>query len=214
MTSNRSRVGPVLTQEDGLKVREALLREQRRGGQSFLVVPRISDLQAMQTELAELVPGLQVVPVHGRMRPKAQDAAMVGFGGGNGDVLLATDIIEAGLDIPRANLMIVWGAGRFGLAQLHEFEEEFHDRFGPPGPALDALLLQARLRLLLRAAGVASADLGPEAAALTPVDPTNPAAFAALAARVGGTVRGARVVLPWHERDPAAQAGRLLEMLG
>ena len=101
-------------------VREALLREQRRGGQSFLVVPRISDLQAMQTELAKLVPGLQVVPVHGRMRPKAQDAAMVGFGGGNGDVLLATDIIEAGLDIPRANLMVVMGADRFGLSQLHQ----------------------------------------------------------------------------------------------
>ena len=168
----------------------------------------------MQSELAELVPELRVAAAHGRMKADALEDAVVGFARGEGDVLLATSIIEAGLDIPRANLMIVWGAGRFGLAQLHEFEEEFHDRFGPPGPALDALLLQARLRLLLRAAGVASADLGPEAAALTPVDPTNPAAFAALAARVGGTVRGARVVLPWHERDPAAQAGRLLEILG
>ena len=198
----------------------------------------------MQSELAELVPELRVAAAHGRLKADALEDAVVGLARGEGNVLLATSIIKAGLDIPRADLMIVWGADRFGLAQLHQlrgrvvpepnlrlsllrrlcrldspaalhgFEEEFHDRFGPPGPALDALLLQARLRLLLRATGVASADLGPEAAALTPVDPTNPAAFAALAARVGGTVHGARVVLPWHERDPAAQAGRLLEMLG
>ena len=88
----------------------------------------------MQSELAELVPELRVAAAHGRMKADALEDAVVGFARGEGDVLLATSIIEAGLDIPRANLMIVWGAGRFGLAQLHEFEEEFHDRFGPPRP--------------------------------------------------------------------------------
>ncbi len=105
---------------DPVVVREALLRERRRGGQSFVVVPRISDLTVLQGELAELVPELAVTPVHGRMALEAAEAAIVGFAHGAGDVLLATNIIEAGLDIPRANLMVVIGADRFGLAQLHQ----------------------------------------------------------------------------------------------
>ena len=101
-------------------VRDALLRERRRGGQSFVVVPRIQDLLALQVELAELVPTLQLVAAHGRMAPDALEQAVLGFARGNGDVLLATNIIEAGLDIPRANLMVVVGADRFGLVQLHQ----------------------------------------------------------------------------------------------
>ena len=272
---------------------------------------------------------------------------MVGFARGEGDVLLATNIIEAGLDIPRANLMIVMGADRFGLAQLHQlrgrvgrgsrrgaayfltergrrlasatqrrlhamealsglgtgaavavadmegrgagdlfggrqaghvgvvgtelyqqllaraaaslrgeappppppavrtalparipddavpepnlrlhllrrlarlpddaalhdFAEELQDRFGPPAPPLRALLSLARLRVLCRAAGVAAADLGPQAAALTPA---NPAEVDALVARLGAEARGGRAVLAWAERDPATQVERLAASL-
>jgi transcription-repair coupling factor (superfamily II helicase) len=105
---------------DPVAVRGALLREARRGGQSFVVCPRIEDLAPMQARLAELVPELSLVVGHGRMRGDALDAAMLDFAEGRGDVLLATNIIEAGLDIPNANTMLVWRPDRFGLAQLHQ----------------------------------------------------------------------------------------------
>ena len=105
---------------DGIVVREALLRERRRDGQSFIVCPRISDIAPLQAEIAALAPDLQIVVAHGRMAAEALESAVVDFAAGRGDVLIATDIIEAGLDIPRANLMIVTHAERFGLAQLHQ----------------------------------------------------------------------------------------------
>ncbi|HEY0086758.1 MAG TPA: helicase-related protein [Allosphingosinicella sp.] len=101
-------------------VRAALLRENRRGGQSFVVVPRIEDMNGMAEQLARLVPQLSVRRAHGKMAAAEIDEEMVRFGAGDGDVLLATNIIEAGLDIPRANTMIVWRADLFGLAQLHQ----------------------------------------------------------------------------------------------
>ena len=105
---------------DLIVVREALLREHRRGGQSFVVCPRIADLAKLAATLAELTPELSVVQAHGRMKPEDLEAAVLGFAEGGGDVLLATNIIEAGLDIPRANLILVTHADRFGLAQLHQ----------------------------------------------------------------------------------------------
>ncbi len=117
---NRQPVRTFVLHWDDYVIREALLREKRRDGQSFIVCPRISDLTAKQAALAELVPELEVVVAHGRQKPEVLEAAMLGFAAGRGDILLATDIIEAGLDIPRANLMIVTHAERFGLAQLHQ----------------------------------------------------------------------------------------------
>jgi len=98
----------------------ALRREHRRGGQSFVVCPRIEDIAPMAKRLRALVPGLTVVTAHGEMKPAEMDDAMVRFADGEGDVLLATSIIESGLDVPRANTMLVWDAERFGLAQLHQ----------------------------------------------------------------------------------------------
>ncbi|QAY75260.1 DEAD/DEAH box helicase [Sphingosinicella sp. BN140058] len=100
--------------------RGALMREKRRGGQSFVVVPRIEDMEAMATRLTELAPSLSVRRAHGKMPAAEIDEEMVRFAAGDGDVLLATNIIEAGLDIPRANTMLVWRADMFGLAQLHQ----------------------------------------------------------------------------------------------
>ncbi|GKS02485.1 TRCF domain-containing protein [Sphingomonas aquatilis] len=101
-------------------LRAALLRERARGGQSFVVVPRIADMAPLAEQLAKLVPELELLQAHGKMPAAEIDEAMVRFGRGDGDVLLATNIIEAGLDVPRANTMAIVHADRFGLAQLHQ----------------------------------------------------------------------------------------------
>ena len=112
----RTATGPF----DADQVRAALLREKTRGGQSFVVVPRIEDMEPLAEQLAKLVPDLVVHQAHGKLEPSAVDQAMVAFAQGHGDILLATNIIEAGLDVPRANTMVVMHADRFGLAQLHQ----------------------------------------------------------------------------------------------
>ncbi|WP_300975491.1 helicase-related protein [Sphingomonas sp. LHG3406-1] len=114
---------PIRTEVGGFdegKLRTALLRERARRGQSFVVVPRIEDMGPLGDTLRRLVPELAIIEAHGKMPAAEIDEAMVGFAAGEGDVLLATNIIEAGLDVPRANTMVVVNADRFGLAQLHQ----------------------------------------------------------------------------------------------
>ena len=105
---------------DPVVVREALLREHGRGGQSFVVCPQIDDTVPLAARLAELVPELSIVTAHGRLKPEALEHVVAAFTNGEHDVLLATNIIEAGLDIPRANTILVTRPDRFGLAQLHQ----------------------------------------------------------------------------------------------
>ena len=105
---------------DDTRVRTALMRERARRGQSFVVVSRIEDMVPLSAKLAKIFPEGDIIEAHGKMPADALDAAMIDFASGRGDVLLATNIIEAGLDIPRANTMIVWRADRFGLSQLHQ----------------------------------------------------------------------------------------------
>ena len=116
----RQPVRTVVAPFDPDAVREALIREHRRGGQSFVVCPRIDDIAPMAERLRGLVPDLEILVAHGDLKPSAMDEVMVRFGDGDGDVLLATAIVESGLDVPRANTMLVWEAARFGLAQLHQ----------------------------------------------------------------------------------------------
>lgn len=118
--ARRQPIRTSLAQLDDVQIRTALLRERSRGGQSFVVVPRIEDLAPFSERLRRIVPDLDFIEAHGKLPPAELDAAMVRFADGDGDVLLATNIIEAGLDVPRANTMIVWRADRFGLAQLHQ----------------------------------------------------------------------------------------------
>ncbi|MCB5174422.1 DEAD/DEAH box helicase [Microvirga lenta] len=118
--SQRQPIRTFLIPFDETTVREALLREQRRGGQSFFVCPRIEDIEPLSRRLAEIVPELETVVIHGGMPPAEIDDAMVRFADGGGDVLLATNIIESGLDVPCANTMLIWHPDRFGLAQLHQ----------------------------------------------------------------------------------------------
>ncbi|GGC56577.1 transcription-repair-coupling factor [Siccirubricoccus deserti] len=99
---------------------QALRREARRGGQSFVVCPRIEDVAPMRDRIAGQVPELSVVEAHGGLPPDEVDAAMLRFADGEADVLVSTNIVETGLDVPRANTMLVWRADRFGLSQLHQ----------------------------------------------------------------------------------------------
>lgn len=98
----------------------ALMREKRRGGQSFVVVPRIEDIESTRTMLAAVTPDLTVEIAHGGLLAEEVDEAMVRFADGGCDVLLATTLIENGLDVPGANTILLWGADRLGLAQLHQ----------------------------------------------------------------------------------------------
>ena len=112
----RSYVMPV----DPVILREALLRERYRGGQSFYVCPRISDLDDIATFLRETVPELKFAIAHGQMAPGQLDDVMNAFYDGGYDVLLSTTIVESGLDIPSANTLIVHRADMFGLSQLYQ----------------------------------------------------------------------------------------------
>jgi transcription-repair coupling factor (superfamily II helicase) len=105
---------------DPVVIREALLREHYRGGQSFFVVPRIADLPDMEEWLREEVPEVKAVTAHGQMAASEVEERMSAFYDRKYDVLLSTTIVESGLDIPSANTLIVHRADRFGLAQLYQ----------------------------------------------------------------------------------------------
>lgn len=105
---------------DPMVVREALLREHYRGGQSFYVCPRISDLEEAAKFLREEVPEVNFIIAHGQMPAKTIDDVMTAFYEGRYDVLLSTTIIESGIDIPSANTMVVHRADMFGLAQMYQ----------------------------------------------------------------------------------------------
>lgn len=105
---------------DPLVVREALLREHYRGGQSFFVCPRVADLEEAATFLREEVPEIKFIMAHGQMPPKTIEDVMTAFYEGRYDVLLSTTIIESGIDIPTANTMVVHRADMFGLAQMYQ----------------------------------------------------------------------------------------------
>jgi transcription-repair coupling factor (superfamily II helicase) len=105
---------------DPVVVREALLREHYRGGQSFFVCPRISDLADVEEFLKTAVPEVKSIMAHGQMPPSRLEDVMSAFYEGKFGVLLSTPIVESGLDIPTANTLIVRRAEMFGLAQLYQ----------------------------------------------------------------------------------------------
>jgi transcription-repair coupling factor (superfamily II helicase) len=105
---------------DPVVLREALLREHYRGGQSFFVVPRITDLTEVEEFLRTEIPEVKYVTAHGQMSPTQVEERMSAFYEKRYDVLLSTTIVESGLDIPSANTLIILRADRFGLAQLYQ----------------------------------------------------------------------------------------------
>ena len=117
---DRLAVRTYVTPHDPVLLREALLREKYRGGQAYVVVPRIADLADMERFLREQTPELRFVVGHGQMAATQLEEVMSAFYDGRYDVLLATTIVESGLDIPSANTLIVHRADMFGLSQLYQ----------------------------------------------------------------------------------------------
>ncbi|MFT4706325.1 MAG: transcription-repair coupling factor (superfamily II helicase) [Yoonia sp.] len=117
---DRLAIRTYVSEFDTITVREALLREHYRGGQSFIVVPRIADMAEMEDFLKREVPEVSYIAATGQMAAGDLDDRMNAFYDGKYDVLLATTIVESGLDIPTANTMIVWRADMFGLSQLYQ----------------------------------------------------------------------------------------------
>jgi len=117
---DRMAVRTFVSPFDPLVVRETLLREHYRGGQSFYVCPRISDLREVAEFLVTHIPEIRVATAHGQMAPGQLDDIMNAFYDGKYDVLLSTTIVESGLDIPTANTLLVHRADMFGLAALYQ----------------------------------------------------------------------------------------------
>ena len=117
---DRLAVRTYVMEWDDMVMREALLREHHRGGQSFIVVPRISDMEQISDWLHENVPEVKFVAAHGQMSAGEIEERMSAFYEGKYEVLLATTIVESGLDLPSANTIIIHRADIFGLAQLYQ----------------------------------------------------------------------------------------------
>ncbi|WP_068090995.1 transcription-repair coupling factor [Novosphingobium rosa] len=117
---DRLAVRTYVMEWDEMVMREALLREHHRGGQSFIVVPRISDMAEVEEWLRTYVPEVKYVSAHGQMAASEVEERMSAFYERKYDVLLSTTIVESGIDIPSANTIIIHRADRFGLAQLYQ----------------------------------------------------------------------------------------------
>ena len=117
---DRLAIRTYVSEFDTITIREALLRERYRGGQSFYVMPRISDIHEIEDFLKTHVPEVSYIVAHGQLAAGDLDQRMNDFYDGKADVLVATSIVESGLDIPTANTMIVHRADMFGLSQLYQ----------------------------------------------------------------------------------------------
>ena len=101
-------------------LRQAILQEVQRGGQVYFLYNRVMTIEIMRARLERLMPEIRIAVAHGQMPPESLSKIMSAFGSGEIDVLLCTTIVESGLDIPRANTMIVHRADRFGIAELYQ----------------------------------------------------------------------------------------------
>ncbi|MBI1327335.1 MAG: transcription-repair coupling factor [Alphaproteobacteria bacterium] len=117
---DRMAINTFVTPFDPLIIREAIMRERFRGGQTFYVVPRIQDIPDLELQLKELVPEASMIVAHGQMPTTDLEKRMEAFLERKYDILLSTQIIESGLDIPTANTMIIHRSDMFGLAQLYQ----------------------------------------------------------------------------------------------
>ena len=117
---DRLAVRTYISQFDPVILKEALRRERFRGGQTFYVAPRISDLDEVAEFLREAVPDLTFARATGQMTPTELEDTMTAFYEGKYDILLSTAIVESGLDVPNANTLIIHRADMFGLAQLYQ----------------------------------------------------------------------------------------------
>jgi transcription-repair coupling factor (superfamily II helicase) len=118
--TDRLEIRTFVSPFDRVVVRNAILREQYRGGRCFFVAPRIADLALLKETLRETVPEASVAVAHGQTPPQELEEIMTAFYDGAYDVLLSTNIVGSGIDLPTANTMFVYRADMFGLAQLYQ----------------------------------------------------------------------------------------------
>lgn len=117
---NRQPVTTELMVFDEIKIRDAVMREMKRGGQVFFVHNRIGDLETLGNMILKLIPDAKIGIAHGQMDGDRLEKVMMKFIEGEYDVLISTNIIEAGLDIPNANTILINHAHLFGLSDLHQ----------------------------------------------------------------------------------------------
>ncbi len=129
-------------------IRTAIRNELDRGGQIFYVVPRIEGIEELGGQLRQMVPDARIAIGHGQMEETELESTMLAFNNGEADILICTTIIEAGLDIPRVNTIIVEDAQKFGLAQLYQLR----GRVGRSGIQAHAWLLYPNKRELTETA--------------------------------------------------------------
>jgi len=101
-------------------IKEAILREIRRGGQIFYIYNNIAYIEQKKKELQELLPNLRILTLHAKMTPSQIEKGLVDFINGKYDLALTTTIVESGIHIPNVNTVIVENADRFGIADLHQ----------------------------------------------------------------------------------------------
>ena len=116
----RQPVQTYVVEANDAVVRDAVLREIKRGGQVFFIYNRVQHMEAFAGRLRKLLPEAKIAMAHGQMRSQALEDIMLDFSQGRYDILLCSTIIENGLDIPNANTLIVYDADRFGLGQLYQ----------------------------------------------------------------------------------------------
>ncbi len=146
---NRSPVHTTISSYDERVIRDAILREMQRGGQVFFLHNRVKTIASVQKKLQQLVPQARIVIGHGQMDQDELEQVMNLFVRGEADVLLATTIIETGIDIPNANTILIDRADRFGLADLYQLR----GRVGRAGEKAYAILLLPRAMMSESTAG-------------------------------------------------------------
>ncbi len=137
---NRVPVSTTVCAYDERVIRDAIRREMKRGGQVFFLHNRVKTIDVMASKIRELVPEARVLIGHGQMDKDDLEVVMHTFVKGEADVLLATTIIETGIDIPNANTILIDRADRFGLADLYQLR----GRVGRAGEKAYAILLLPR----------------------------------------------------------------------
>ena len=118
--TNRLAVRTFVLAWDNVVLIDALKREKVRGGQTFIVCPRIKDMDNLYDKISNMVPDLTISVAHGQMKVDELDQTINTFSDGKSDILISTNIIESGIDIPNANTMIIYKSDMFGLSQLYQ----------------------------------------------------------------------------------------------
>jgi transcription-repair coupling factor (superfamily II helicase) len=148
----RLAIKTFVRREDNSTIREALLRELKRGGQAYFLHNEVETIHNRRARLEELVPEARVAVAHGQMGERDLEQVMKGFYQQRFNVLLCTTIIETGIDVPTANTIIIHRADRFGLAQLHQLRgrvgRSHHQAYAYlMTPGEDAITKNAKKRL-------------------------------------------------------------------